>query len=153
MADPIAGLLAPEDVLLDLGVADKRALLAEVGRFLELRHELPQGLVAEGLGARERLGSTGLGQGVAIPHARIPCLQAPVAALVRTRTAISFDSPDGKPVWGMAVLLVPGRADEGHLELLALIAHMFADRPFRDRFRACADAGEARRLFAACLHV
>jgi PTS system nitrogen regulatory IIA component len=53
----------------------------------------------------------------------------------------------------MAVLLVPERANEGHLELLALIAHMFADRAFRERFRTCGDAGEASRLFAECLHV
>jgi PTS system nitrogen regulatory IIA component len=85
---------------------------------------------------------------MAIPHARIKGLQQAVAAFVRTRLPIPFDAPDGKPVSEIVVLLVPERATEQHLNLLAWIAQLFADPHFRERLRMCTDAAAVQRLFA-----
>jgi len=85
--------------------------------------------------ARENLGSTGLGQGVAIPHARLKGLRQAVAAYLRVNPAISFDAPDGKPVSELLFLLVPEQATEDHLQTLAEAAEMFNDRRFRDHLR------------------
>ncbi len=144
----VAQLLAPEDILLDLDVSTKQRVFEEVGRLFDRRHRLAQTLVVESLNARERLGSTGLGQGVAIPHARIKHLRQAVAAFVRLKLPIPFDAPDGKPVSGMLILLVPEQATEQHLQLLAEVAQMFCDRSFRDQIRNCVDTASVCKLFA-----
>jgi nitrogen PTS system EIIA component len=144
----IAQLLSPEDILLDVDASSKKRVFEEVGRLFERRHGLAQAQVVDSLSAREKLGSTGLGHGVAIPHARIKGLPKAVAAIVRTRLPIPFDAPDGKPVSDMVVLLVPEQATEEHLQILAWIAQVFADRQFRQRLRMCVDAASVSRLFA-----
>ena len=148
MTNAIAQLLAPEDILLDLDVSTKQRVFEEVGRLLDRRHGLAQTRVVESLNAREKLGSTGLGQGVAIPHARIKHLRQAVAAFVRLKLPIPFDAPDGKPVSDMLILLVPEQATEEHLQILAEVAQMFCDRGFRERIRNCVDASGVCRQFA-----
>ena len=145
----IAPLLSAADVLFDVDASDSRALLGAIGRLFERRHALSAQAVADGLGAREKLGSTGLGHGVAIPHARVKGLRNVVAAVVHTRLAIAFDAPDGKPVTDFAVLLIPERATEEHLRTLAAIAEMFADREIRAALRSCADERELLGLYGA----
>ncbi len=146
--NPIAQLLSPEDILLDVDAPSKRRVFEEVGRLFERRHKLLQVMVVDSLCAREKLGSTGVGHGVAIPHARIKGLRKAMAAIVRTRLPIPFDAPDGKPVSDMVVLLVPEQATDEHLQILAWVAQMFTDRQFREQLRMCVDAASARRLFA-----
>ncbi len=146
--NPIAGLLSTDDILFDEGASTKRELFEVLGRFLAKRHGLSRLQVVDSLCARERLGSTGLGNGVAIPHARIAGLVRPVAVIVRTRLAIAFDAPDGKPVRDLVVLLVPERANEEHLELLASVAGLLGDREFRARLRNCATPRELALLYA-----
>jgi mannitol/fructose-specific phosphotransferase system IIA component (Ntr-type) len=92
--------------------------------------------VYDALFAREKLGSTGLGQGIAIPHGRIKGLKAPVGAFVRLVNGVQFDAPDGKPVGLIFVLLVPEAANEHHLQLLSELAQMFSDREFREQLAA-----------------
>jgi len=87
--------------------------------------------VFDSLFARERLGSTGLGQGVAIPHGRIKGLKEAVAAFVRVAEPIPFDAPDGQPVSVMIFLLVPEQASQAHLDLLSELAQMLSDKAFR----------------------
>jgi len=144
----LADLLHADDVLLDVDVTTKKRVFQEVGRLLHERHGLEHALVAESLGKREDLGSTGLGHGVAIPHARLKNVKQPIAAFVRTRLPIPFDAPDDKPVSDMVVLLVPEKATEFHLQILAAIAEKFSDRVFREKLRACARADEVSRLFS-----
>jgi len=144
----IAQLLSPEDILLDVDAPSKRRVFEEVGRLFERRHGLAHVQVVDSLSAREKLGSTGLGHGVAIPHARVKGLPKAMAAIVRTRLPIPFDAPDGKPVSDMVVLLVPEQATEEHLQILAWIAQAFSDRQFRQRLRTCVDAASVSRLFA-----
>jgi len=143
----VAQYLSPEDILLDVDASSARGVFEDVARLFAIRHGLSQEAVVEGLCVRERLGSTGLGQGFAIPHARIKGLNTAVAAVVRIRLPIPFDAPDGKPVSCMLALLVPESATEEHLQILASVSQMFADKSFRDKLRTSADASEVIRLF------
>jgi len=145
----VGELLDYEDIHLDLDAADKRQLLERIAALLSRRHGLSQAKVLESLTAREQLGSTGLGHGVAIPHARMPECYTAAAAFVRTRVAIPFDAPDRKPVSLFLGLVVPKQAADRHLQLLATAAAMFSERPLRDNLRAAADPGAARDVLAA----
>ena len=144
----IAELLAPEDILLDVDAPSKLRVFEEVGRLFERRHGLSRAEVVDSLSAREKMGSTALGRGVAIPHARAKSLTRAVAAYVRTSMPIEFDAPDGKPVSDLVVLMVPVHATDRHLQILASVAQLFADREFMDRLHACTDAGSVSRWFA-----
>jgi PTS system nitrogen regulatory IIA component len=93
--------------------------------------------------------STGLGQGIAIPHGRIKGLTHAMGAFVRPQQPIPFDAPDGKPVDQVFVLLVPEQATEEHLELLSELAQMFGERSFREQVAMAADPAEVRQVFAA----
>lgn len=143
----IANLLWPENILLDLDVLDKAQLLEEIGRHIEREHAMPQAWVAASLAHRERIGSTGLGEGVAIPHARIKYLERVQMAYVRLKKPIPFDAPDGKPVSDVLVLLVPKQATEEHLSILAEATQMFSDPSFRECLHQCAHAMEVKHLF------
>ena len=147
--NPVGELLRLEDIALDVDVATKPALLQRIAVMLAEHRGLAAKEVLDSLAAREELGSTALGHGVAIPHARMPQCGAPAAVFVRTKFGIPFDAPDGKPVSFFLGLLVPKQANERHLKLLAAAAAMFGDRGFRDQLRACADAAAISRLFAA----
>jgi len=144
----IARLLSPEDILLDVDATTRDRVFEEIGRLIGARHGLREQDVVAGLDAREKLGSTALGQGVAIPHARVKGLTRAIAAFVRPCLAIPFDAPDGKPVSSLLILLVPESATDVHLLLLAQAASMVCDTAFRDRLRACVDAVEIVATFA-----
>jgi PTS system nitrogen regulatory IIA component len=103
--------------------------------------------VFDSLFAREKLGSTGLGQGVAIPHGRIKGLRDAVGGFMRLATPVPFESPDGKPVSLLFVLLVPEQATEHHLQLLSELAQMFSDKAFREELAAAPDALALHSLF------
>ena len=145
----IAELLPAANILLDLDAASKPRLFDAVGELFERNQGLARKLVVDSLLAREKLGSTGLGQGVAIPHGRIKGLATAQGAFVRLASPIAFDAPDGKPVAQVFVLLVPEHATEQHLQLLSELAQMFSERPFRERLVAAGDGGSVHALFAA----
>ena len=135
----IAALLPASNIVVDLDVNSKARFFDAIGALFEQGAGLPRAGVAASLAARERLGSTGLGQGIAIPHGRIPRLRDAVGAFARLRAPIAFDAPDGKPVDQLFVLLVPEHATDQHLQLLSELAQMFSERAFRDRLAAAAD--------------
>jgi PTS system nitrogen regulatory IIA component len=145
----VAKLLPPANVLLDLQVSSKKRLFEQVGLLFENNHGIGRSLVFDSLFARERLGSTGLGQGVAIPHGRIKGLKDALGAFVRLAQAVPFDAPDGKPVQILFVLLVPEQATEKHLQLLSELAQMFSDRGLRESMTLAADAAALHQLIAA----
>src|SRR5262245_34855361 len=118
----VAELISVDEVLIDLEATTKRGTFEQVGVLMGQRHGMNPSQVANALFVRERLGSTGLGQGFALPHARIKGATKALGAFVRTRTPIPFDAPDGKPVSEMIVLLVPDKAIDLHLQLLANVA-------------------------------
>ena len=103
----------------------------------------------DSLFAREKLGSTGLGQGVAIPHGRIKGLKEAVGAFVRLPAPVPFDAPDGKPVNLLFVLLVPEQATEQHLQILSELAQMFSDRALREQLAAAPTTRPLHALIAS----
>ena len=144
----VAKLLPVENAMPDLAASSKKRLFEQVGLLFENRHGIARGVVFESLFARERLGSTGLGQGVAIPHGRIKGLKDAHGAFVRLAQPVPFDAPDGKPVSLVFVLLVPEHATEKHLELLSELAQMFSDRSLRESLAAAADAATLHQIIA-----
>lgn len=146
---PIAALIGESDVLFDDASTTREALFARAAALLAARHGLASRAVYDSLMARERLGSTALGNGFALPHARMAGLSTAVAALVRTRAPIPFDAPDHRPVTHFIFLLVPTGANERHLALMASAAALFADRAFRERLPQARDAMEMARLCSA----
>ena len=145
----VAKLLPPANVLPDLAASSKKRLFEQVGLLFENRHGVWRGVVFESLFARERLGSTGLGQGVAIPHGRIKGLKDALGAFVRLSQPVSFDAPDGKPVTLVFALLVPEHATEKHLEILSELAQMFGDRALREALAGAADAETLHKIITA----
>jgi PTS system nitrogen regulatory IIA component len=105
--------------------------------------------VFDSLFARERLGSTGLGQGVAIPHGRIKGLKEAIGAFVRLAQPVPFDAPDGGPVSLVFVLLVPEKATEKHLQILSELAQMFSDKALREAMSRAPDAAALYELIAS----
>lgn len=143
----IAKLLPATNVVVGLEASSKKRLFEQVGLLFENNHGIARNVVYDALFAREKLGSTGLGQGIAIPHGRIKGLKEAVGACMRLDSPVQFDSPDGKPVNLAFVLLVPEAATERHLQLLSELAQMFSDRGFRDQIASASDSGVVHQLF------
>lgn len=99
--------------------------------------------------ARERLGSTGIGSGVAVPHCRIANLEEPVAALVRLTSTVDYDAVDKKPVDLVFALIVPEQATDDHLQLLAAAVERFHNSDTLQQLRRCETASELYQTFVA----
>jgi PTS system nitrogen regulatory IIA component len=145
----VAKLLAPDHVLVDLPASSKKRLFEQAGLLFENHDGLARSIVYDSLFARERLGSTGLGQGVAIPHGRIKGLKEALGAFIRLAQPIPFDAPDAAPVTLVFVLLVPEKATEKHLQILSELAQMFSDKALRDEMSAAPDAAALHRLVSS----
>jgi PTS system nitrogen regulatory IIA component len=143
----IAALLPQANIVVDLDVATKAQLFGAIGDIFEHGAGLSHANVTASLAAREKLGSTGLGQGIAIPHGRISGLREAVGAFARLRRPVPFDAPDAKPVDQLFVLLVPEHATDQHLQLLSELAQMFSERAFRDRLAQAPDAAALAEVF------
>lgn len=142
----IAKLLPLPNVMIDLDVSSKKRVFEQVGLLFENNHQIARSQVYDSLFEREKLGSTGLGQGVAIPHGRVKGLKEALGALVRMKQPIPFDAPDGQPVGMIFVLLVPDRATDVHLQILSELAQVFSDKAFRERLLASPSVAELHRL-------
>lgn len=129
-----------------MDITSKKRAFEEIGLLFESLHGLSRALIADSLFARERLGSTGLGHGVAIPHGRIKGLQTPMAAVLQPLQAIGFDARDEKPVRLLIFLLVPEAATQKHLEILSEIAEMLGDSQLRERLKGATSAEELHEL-------
>jgi PTS system nitrogen regulatory IIA component len=139
----IVELLPQRNVAVGVDAASKRDLFGAIADLFSASGDLARSAVVDALSAREKLGSTGLGQGIAIPHGRIKGLKDARGAFVRLAQPIPFDAPDGRPVNQVFVLLVPEHATEQHIELLSELAQMFSERAFRERLAAAPDAASA----------
>jgi len=128
----IAKILPLANVLLDLEISSKKRAFEQAGLLFENNCSIARSTVSDNLFARERLGSTGLGHGVAVPHGRIKGLKTPIAALVRLKEGIPFESPDGMPVNLLIFLLMPDNVTQQHLEILSEIAEMLSSESFRE---------------------
>ncbi len=144
----LAAILPANQVLASVDATSKKRAFEEAGLLFENLHNLSRALVTDSLFARERLGSTGLGHGVAIPHGRIKGLKAPMAAMFSLSSPIGFDAPDEQPVSLLIFLLVPEAATQKHLEILSEIAEMLSDVALRERLKTASDAQALHGLIA-----
>ena len=141
-------LLALENIVLDLDASSKKRVFEQAGLLFENHQGIARSTVFDSLFAREKLGSTGLGRGIAIPHGRIKGLKTACGAFMRLRTPVPFDAPDGKPVGLLFVLLVPEQATEQHLQILSELAERFSDPRCRDILSNATTAAAVRDAFA-----
>jgi len=132
----ISDFLSPTEVLIDLRVADKETLLEDLARRASARVNVPAERIASELLKREELGSTGMGTGVAIPHARFPELQRPFGLLAKLKAAIDFQAIDGQPVDIVFLLLLPAAAEGEQLGALATVARKLRTAEELKRLRA-----------------
>ncbi|OHX21706.1 PTS sugar transporter subunit IIA [Chromobacterium sphagni] len=135
------------DILLDVDIDCKNQLFDHAARQLGQRHALNSQTLQTALQLREQTGSTALGHGLALPHARIPGLTEAHALFLRLKRGMAFDAPDGAPVHSLLLLLLPQEAHPQHLQLLATIARMFSERPFREALARCDHAQQVHQLF------
>ncbi|MCI0748975.1 MAG: PTS IIA-like nitrogen regulatory protein PtsN [Nevskiales bacterium] len=138
----LSAILSADRVVSGIAVTSKKKVLEELSKRLA---QGTKGVSAQdifnGLAAREKLGSTGLGHGVAIPHGRLPGVHNSVGAFLRLQHPVDYDSHDGQAVDLVFGLVVPTSATEEHLKHLAAIAEKFSDEGFCQRVRAVQDSG------------
>lgn len=142
----LASILPTAQVLVSVEATSKKRAFEEAGLLFESLHGLSRALITDSLFARERLGSTGLGYGVAIPHGRIKGLKSPMAAVFQLAQPIGFDAPDEQPVSLLIFLLVPEAATQKHLEILSEIAEMLSDQDLRQRMLQTSDANALHQM-------
>ncbi len=135
-------LLTRDAVICDLKVSSKKQLMQELASLAAERSEIDQDTVYSALLERERLGATSVGDGVAIPHARLPNLESVSGVFVRLSQPIDYDAADEQPVDLIFLLLAPEAANAEHLRALAKISRLFRKTDFRDSLRG-ADGADA----------
>jgi len=145
----IVDFLSKKAILIDIKSTKKEDVIKELVNTLidsgevEKRH---RNKLFDGLMAREALGSTAIGQGVAIPHAKSDCIEKLVAAFGLSKKGVDFDSLDGEPAYIFFLLLAPQDSAGPHLKALARISRLLKDKYFRDSLRACADDKTAVKI-------
>lgn len=145
----LSAILPAEHVLVSVDATSKKRAFEHAGLLFESLHGLNRTLTTDSLFARERLGSTALGHGVAIPHGRIKGLKQPLSAVFQLLNPIGFDAPDEQPVRLMIFLLVPETATQKHLELLSEIAQMLGQSELREQMKSSSDAAQLHALIAS----
>jgi len=145
----LASILPLSHVVANVDATSKKRAFEEAGLLFENIHGFSRALVTDSLFSRERLGSTGLGHGVAIPHGRIKGLKAPLAAVMQLASPIGFDAPDDQAVKLLIFLLVPEHATQKHLEILSEIAELLSDAELRTKLANAPDAEQLHALIAA----
>lgn len=143
----LSEILSPSCVRLDADASSKKRVLESASEMLaEMDGNLSPRQVFDCLIAREKLGSTGLGHGVAIPHGRLAGLDKTIGAFLKVPKGVDFDAPDNEPVDLVFALLVPEESTEEHLEILANLAKYFNARKSRDALRSEESPQRAREL-------
>ena len=145
----LSQILPPPQVLVSVEATSKKRAFEEAGLLFENLYGLNRALITDSLFARERLGSTGLGHGVAIPHGRIKGLKTPMAAIFQLQVPIGFDAPDEMAVNLLIFLLVPEAATQKHLEILSEIAEMLSDSALREQLKTSPDALALHQLITS----
>jgi|SRR2546422_197123 PTS system nitrogen regulatory IIA component len=145
----LSNLLPLPNVALDIEAHDKRDALDRAAHIFEHNQGLSAARIFDCLVAREQLGSTGLGKGVAIPHGRLRGLKRAAAAIIRIKDPIEFGSPDGQPVRLLVVLLVPEHATQQHLEILSELAQMLSEPSMREQLQTIGQPSALLAMVAA----
>jgi len=142
----LSRILPAGNVVLDMLATSKKRAFEQAGLLFENNNGLARALVFDSLFARERLGSTALGQGVAVPHGRVKGLEQALAAFIRLAQPITFDAPDGQPVSMLLCLLVPETATQQHLDVLAELAQLMSNKALREALATEPDAAIVHRM-------
>jgi nitrogen PTS system EIIA component len=145
----IAPLITPDTTLLDLSFSSKKKLFEHAAELFAQAHGLKSADIFTSLFERERLGSTALGCGIAIPHGRIKGLHDARGAFYRLKSPLEFDAPDNLPVSLCFILLVPKDANEQHLQILGELAQLFGDEAMRAKMLRVATPPELIALVSA----
>src|SRR5512138_2248853 len=145
----IVEFLRPDAILASLSGQTAQAVLAELCRPLAASHRADGQKLLETLLEREKLGSTGIGEGVAIPHGKVPGLPALLASFGRAPTGVDFRAIDGRPTNLFFALFAPENSAGAHLKALARISRLFKNQGFRDAILKAPDAAEIYRLIEA----
>jgi len=146
----IIQLLSTDRIVCDVSVSSKKRALEAASNLLSEATtdvDLSETEIFDGLIARERLGSTGLGHGVAIPHGRFKGINQAIAVFIKFEQGIDFDAIDAEPVDLMFALMVPEESTEEHLQLLAALAEMFSNPSMRERIRQSSSSAEIAAIF------
>ncbi len=145
----LTDLLKEENIIADITSRDKSGVLHELVKgFAEQTEDLGEEEFFEVLSEREKLGSTGIGNGVAIPHGKLKHLSRHLISFGRSRDGIEFDSIDGKPASLFFVLVAPENSSGEHLKILAKISKMLKNKDFRSRLIKAEDREEIHRVIS-----
>jgi PTS system nitrogen regulatory IIA component len=142
----IADVLRPDCVIADLSGGTVSSVLAELARPVAAAAGLEPPALASALLAREKLGSTGIGEGVAVPHCKVPHLASLTACLGRSRAGVDFRAHDGKPTHVFVALFAPERAGAEHLQALARVSRLLKRPEFRKALLEAPDAAAMYKL-------
>jgi PTS system nitrogen regulatory IIA component len=148
-AGDIQNLLSPDDIALRLRIADKAALLRQLAERVASRLDLDPEEILGAILRREALGSTGVGEGIAIPHARLDTLKRPAGALAVLAQPLDFDAIDGEPVDIVFLLLLPAVSQGEQLNVLSRVARALREPELRDGLRRARNADAAYRILTS----
>ena len=142
----ISALLSPQRIFLDTEISSKKKLLQLIANIVADQTRLSESSIYNNLLNRERLGSTGLGHGFAVPHARLENLDKTIGCLFRLKEPVNFEAPDNQPVDLVFTIVIPEEATEEHLLILSALAQLFSEADIRQSIRDAADKEEIEQI-------
>ncbi len=138
----ISTLLSPERIFINTDITSKKRLLEFIAEQVADQYQLTQSQLYNNLLTRERLGSTGLGKGFAVPHARLPDLDTAIGLFIKLDKPINFEAPDNQPVDLVFTIIMPDHATDQHLQTLSALAKVFSQAPVCEAIRNAASGDE-----------
>lgn len=142
----LSRILPVSNIVLDLSVTSKKRAFEQASLLFENNNGIERAAVYDNLFARERLGSTGLGRGIAVPHGRVKGIKHPAAAFFRLARPIAFDAPDREPVNQLLFVIAPEAETQQHLDILAEVAQRLSDASLRERLAIEVDPNVVHQL-------
>ena len=142
----ISALLSPQSIFIDTEITSKKKLLELIANIVADRSQLSESAIYNNLLNRERLGSTGLGQGFAVPHARVDNLDKTIGYFFRLKEAVNFEAPDDRPVDLVFTIIIPEEATEEHLVILSSLASIFSHEDVCDAIRGAGSKEEIAKI-------
>lgn len=142
----ISALLSPQKIFIDTEVSSKKKLLELIANIVADRSQLAQSTIYNNLLNRERLGSTGLGRGIAVPHARVPDLSQTIGCFFRLKEPVNFESPDNQPVDLVFTIVIPEEATDEHLLILSSLARLFSQSDVCQAIRDASSKEEIEQI-------
>ena len=142
----ISALLSPQRIFLDTEISSKKKLLELIANIVADQTEMPESAIYSNLLNRERLGSTGLGHGFAVPHARVENLDKTIGCLFRLKEPVNFESPDNQPVDLVFTIIIPQEATEEHLMILSSLASIFSQTDVCEAIRGATSRDEIAQI-------